>query len=165
VTAALDMRRISGPAMQGVEVRKSARRKDLMHSESRPSPWRRPGRQRYAAWRSGGWGNYHPDSESGDYTPARPAFCPDIVIVRLQPPHCSRRDRISDAELFSRPFGTCGVWSHGPGTGVPGYCPMSLRDKASAPPLLSRPPLFSESRPVIQFPDFQLYNRRIKCVE
>jgi hypothetical protein len=76
----------------------------------------------------------------------RPAFCPDIVIVRLQSPHSSRWDRRSDAELFSRPFGTCGVWSHGPGTGVPGYCPMSLRDKASVPLLLSRPP-FSKRRP------------------
>ena len=84
----------------------------------------------------------------------RPAFCPDIVRVRLQSPHSSRRDRRSDAELFSRPCGTFGVWSHGPGTGVPGYCPMSLRDKASVPPHLSRPPVMQAEGSVQQIVNF-----------
>jgi len=38
--------------------------------------------------------------------------------------------------LFSRPSGTCGVWPQVPGTGVPGYYPMSLRDK-EAPAFVS----------------------------
>jgi len=45
VIVAPDMRRISGPDMEDVEVRKSARLKHLMHSESRSSPHRRPTRQ------------------------------------------------------------------------------------------------------------------------
>jgi len=46
------MRRISEPALPDMEVRKSARLKHFVHSESRPSPRRRPDRQWFAGERA-----------------------------------------------------------------------------------------------------------------